>query len=130
MSFINDNKVYITVALFVIIVIVYYLIDYQIKNTLFSELRKIGEKKTKKIKLQKIKQQKIAQKMKMKQQYSEEHNDQENQQQYDMDSYIDPATKYTRHEEEDGDEEQEMRNRMQQERLSKDNIYMRDIMDK
>jgi hypothetical protein len=117
MSFFNDNKVYIIGAVLIIIIIMYYLIDYQIRTTLWNELKKIGDKKNKKLKIQKIKQQKMAQ---MKQRYVEE---QDQEPQYDMDSYVDPAAKYVRHDEEDDDQ-------MPQERLSKDNIYMRDLMDK
>jgi hypothetical protein len=122
MSFITDNKTYIICITIAIIIIVYFLIDYQIKNTLIKELQRIRGEKHKKIKIQRIKQQRMQKKTHTEQ---PKKNTVEKFNQHDMDSYVDPAEKNI--DREYGDEDD--RNGFN-EKLSKDNIYMRDMLNK
>ncbi len=118
-SFLNDNKAYICIALIVVVVIFYYLIDYQIKSTLRNEIKKIQTKKHKKDKIQKIRQQRAMREMEMR-----------NENQHDMDSYVDPAEKYRddqQHEHDHGHDHEHFH--QDRARLSKDDILMRDLAD-
>jgi hypothetical protein len=110
----NDNKTYICIAVLVILVALYYLIDYQIKSTLKNEFKRIQNKKHKKDKLQKIRQQRLMRDMEMRRDVD----------QHDMDSYVDPAEEQ-RHEHDDEHEHFHH----ERARLSKDDILMRDLAD-
>lgn len=105
-----DKKTYIVCFLIIFCVILYFLINYQVKSTLHSELKKISDKKKKRQKLAQIRQTKL---MEMRQGHEEERN------MPDMDSYVDPAEKYVDDNNDDGYDRQQ--------RLNKDDMMMRDI---
>lgn len=115
-SFFNDNKIYIVGIIIVLIVIAYFAIDYQIKNTLYYELRKIEKENIRKIK--KIKQQKLIEMQKKQQAYKQTR---QTNQGHDGDSYIDPAQDIY-------NDDEQIEEEKRSEKLSKDNFMMRDLI--
>lgn len=116
MQFLNNNKVYIICIILITIIVLYYFIDYKVKTTLKNELKKMGERKYKKIKLQKLNEQQMQQ----------QHNENI---QHDIDSYIDPAERYVRNENAENNNENNYE-KHESRRLSKDDILMRDLVDR
>lgn len=114
----NDKK-FLVVGAIVVLLIVCYLVDQHIKNTVKDELKQHYNMKRKmKHKLMKRKQRERnaqAQRQQQQQHESEQYPDE----QIEMDSYIDPINN-TRNEYEYDN---------QSERLKPNDMYMRDIMD-
>lgn len=102
-SFLNNNKIYLLIGAVIVLLLLYFLLDYQIKLTLKNEMKKISDKKKQIHKKNKLKQ--IRMQMK-------------SEQQDGVDSYIDPAENYR---------EEEMDERPK--RLERDDMLIRDIRD-
>ena len=101
----GDKKVYVISAVIVLFVVVYFLINYQVKETLHRELRKLSDRKKKKERSLLMKQRKMMQ--------------MRDENRNDMDSYQDPAEGYN----ENNDNNEHYDNQ----RLSKDDMLMRDF---
>lgn len=113
-NLVNDKK-FLIVGAIAVVLIVCYLIDQHIKNTVKQELKLHYNMKRKvKNKLMKQKQQR-ERNAQIQRQETEQYHDE----QIDMDSYVDPVN--NTHNEYEYDN--------QSERLKADNMYMRDIMD-
>ena len=104
----GDKKVYVISAVIVLLVIMYFLINYQVKDTLHRELRKLSDRKKKKQKTLLMNQKRLM-----------HTRDDENQN--DMDSYQDPAERHN--EDNENDEYYD-----KHERLSKNDMGMRDFV--
>ena len=102
---------------FVTIIIMYYLIDYQIRLTIKDELRSMRERKYKKMKMLKNNKAKSVEK----DTYSKNEEPSHDMNQADMDSYMDPLQNQ-------GDD---FDNHVQhnQKRISKNDIMMRNFVD-
>jgi hypothetical protein len=85
MGFISENRTYIFFGVFIVILIMYYVLDYQIRWTIKDELKVMKEKKYKKLKM--IKHKKMKE---QKNTFNTEESSHKNAQQIDMDSYMDP----------------------------------------
>lgn len=119
MAFLGDNRIYIFCVVIVLIIIAYFTIDYQIRNTLKHELKQMEKENIKRMKIKKIRQQKMME-MQRRQQMAQR----QNQQKHDTDSYIDPAQEAYEEEHDQRPTNEEKRS----ERLSKDNFMMRDLI--
>ena len=108
MDIFKNNRVQLGVALVLFIVIIYFLINYQVKSTLRNEFQKMHMKKQKRLKQEKVRQQRRAQEMETKQTFG------------DIDSYIDPLV---------AENEGHHNNEHFDQRLSQDDMLMRDITD-
>ena len=111
-NLIENNKVYAGIISVVIVIILYYLIDYQIKSTLKQEIKKMQIKKYKRAKHAKM----IKNKKNASSARRVEETEQQMDQQGDIDSYMDPAEGYDD-------------NAGNNEKLTKDNMLMRDLVD-
>jgi hypothetical protein len=129
MNFLNDNKVYIGLSVLVFCALLYFYINYQVSVTLKHELSKM--KKQKQLKLNQQSQQSQLAK---RHQYMQSRTKQIRQ---DADSYFDPAGEEAGNYQEEGDfdenDQQDQRvpggrDQGQGQRLTKDNILMRDMM--
>lgn len=117
-NLVNDKK-FLIVGAIAVVLIVCYLIDQHIKNTVKHELKQHYNMKRKvKNKLMKQKQQQ-QQRERNTQMQRQQEPEQYQDEQIDMDSYVDPVN--NTHNEYEYDN--------QSERLKADNMYMRDIMD-
>lgn len=110
-----NNKVYVGVAIVVFLTILYFFINYRVKNILRHELHKIRERRNKKIR--------IAQE-KNKRSVSQHIKNQQIMTDHAIDSYFDPAE----NQEQDQDREDDNDDGVVQ-RLTKDNIGTRDFTD-
>lgn len=118
MNFLNDPKVMAGLAVLIFSVVIYFYINYQVSATLKVELARMKKQKA----LKMAKQAQIAKR----QQYV-----QSRMSRSDQDSYYDPADDVGM--QDGGDEEEDDRGQgdMHQgsgQRLTKDNILMRDMM--
>jgi hypothetical protein len=107
-----NTKLFVPIVMIIFLVALYYFINYKVKSVLKHELKKMGEKKNKKLKDMNEKKQKLME-SDMRKQKNERH-----QQQMDMDSYIDPAQLY---------DNNELDMQQPKHRLSKNDILMRDL---
>lgn len=113
MNFLNDPKIMIGLAVILYSVVLYFYLNYQIGATLKLELAKA--KKHKQLKL--AKQQQL---LKRQQYLQSRHGGHDAQ-----DSYYDPAEDGGIQDDQDDDQDDNM---MGNQRLTKDNVLMRDMM--
>lgn len=114
MNFLNDPKIMAGLAMLIFSVVIYFYINYQVSATLKVELARMKKQKQ-------LKMAKQAQMLK-RQQYV-----QSRMGRSDQDSYYDPAEDAGMQGGEDEDDQGDMHQSSGQ-RLTKDNILMRDMM--
>lgn len=115
MNFLNDPKIMAGLAMLVFSVVIYFYINYQVGATLKLEFSRMKKQKA-------LKMAKHAQLLK-RQQYV-----QSKMGRNEQDSYYDPAEDAGIQQEGDDDDEQGDMNHGGDQRLTKDNILMRDMM--
>lgn len=116
LNILNNGKVYLFCLLVIFLVGLYFFVNYQTKEVLKHELKKMSEKKHKKQKLLQLKHQKLMQLQELQQRQQDRNRD--------MDSYIDPGERYIEEQAEDRHP-----GGYERSRLSKEDFMMRDVAD-
>ena len=119
----SSGKIYIIVATLIVLTIIIYLINYQIKSTVIDELSKLKKRKYKKLQLMKMKQHKTIFQQRQNNDDAGEQSEQ-TRRQVDMDSYVDPVDLSDQYD----DERKYNQRDMSKGRLSQDDIMQRDLI--
>lgn len=128
----NNNIIYVVCIIIISLIGLYFLLVWQIRENVRDELKQIMNNRNKKRKILKSKQQKLLQiriKEEEKNMINDHSQDMNQFVQNDIDSYIDPAEGYQNDNQNDNEYDQRMSSGYSGNRLSKDDIMMRDIAD-